>query len=559
MERALPTRWSTTVFNVKAALLKLRRLAADLRDGVRRCAKGAEAEYPVRLAESRTALWASVATHDLGLQRGKVQNLRAAAARIDGVTVPAHALWSFWKHVGRATAGRGFAEGRMLREGCVVPTVGGGLCQLSNALFEVAAKAGCEIVERHRHSQILPGSAAAAGRDATVVWNYIDFRFRPRQHVLLRVTLSADELVVGLYGRARAQAREQAPEAATPPPTAGDCTTCSEWRCFRKAAGGAPSTAETHAAWLLDVATAELAAYVRSTAAPPDLICAPLDGARWGKPQYAWPAPAVQAPLEVVLRSLHARRLSRYGARRLEADLAAARRLARAFARRLSADATHLSVSQSLLPFLWLDGVLGGRTFDVLMTRTPLARLHVLLDEARARYPESRTLGEFRAPEEIVAAETRALAHARRGVTAHRGLAAEFGDRAVTLDWHSPRAAGETVDAIGFCGPTAARKGAYAVREAMGGSGRTLWVAGPLLEGDDFWGGVDIRRVSREEVLRCRTILAPSLLEDDPRHLLGALAAGRRVVATEACGLAPQAGLVRVPFGDVDALRGSLK
>jgi hypothetical protein len=31
---------------------------------------------------------------------------------------------------------------------------------------------------------------------------------------------------------------------------------------------------------------------------------------------------------------------------------------------------------QNLLPFLWRDGHLGGRTFDVLMTRLPIAKFH---------------------------------------------------------------------------------------------------------------------------------------------------------------------------------------
>ena len=33
----------------------------------------------------------------------------------------------------------------------------------------------------------------------------------------------------------------------------------------------------------------------------------------------------------------------------------------------------HVTLTQNLLPFLWRSGVLGGRTFDVLMTRLPLA------------------------------------------------------------------------------------------------------------------------------------------------------------------------------------------
>jgi vancomycin resistance protein YoaR len=57
---------------------------------------------------------------------------------IDGVVVPAGGVFSFWAQVGRPVARRGFAPGRELREGCLVPSVGGGLCRLSNALYQAA-------------------------------------------------------------------------------------------------------------------------------------------------------------------------------------------------------------------------------------------------------------------------------------------------------------------------------------------------------------------------------------------------------------------------------------
>ena len=41
-------------------------------------------------------------------------------------------------NLGRITARKGFVLGREIREGCVVPTVGGGICQLSNALATAA-------------------------------------------------------------------------------------------------------------------------------------------------------------------------------------------------------------------------------------------------------------------------------------------------------------------------------------------------------------------------------------------------------------------------------------
>jgi hypothetical protein len=48
------------------------------------------------------------------------------------------------------------------------------------------------------------------------------------------------------------------------------------------------------------------------------------------------------------------------------------------------------------------------------------------------------------------------------------------------------------------------------------------------------------------------------VVEDQPRRLLAALAAGVPVIATAACGLDPQPGLVLLPQGNAEALIAAL-
>jgi vancomycin resistance protein VanW len=119
-------------------------------------------------------------------------------------------VFSFWRHVGRPTRARGYVEGRMLQGGSLSPAVGGGLCQLSTALYEVALQANLTILERHAHSRIVPGpNAARAGRDATVAWNYVDLRFASLDRALrLGAVVTADDLVVSF-------------RAMLPPPSEG--------------------------------------------------------------------------------------------------------------------------------------------------------------------------------------------------------------------------------------------------------------------------------------------------------------------------------------------------
>jgi vancomycin resistance protein YoaR len=80
----------------------------------------------------------------------------------------------------------------------MVPSVGGGICQLTNALSRVAHRAGMEIVERHSHTIHPPGFFIDDTTDATVFWNYIDLRFRARDRVRIGARLTASTLVVRL-------------------------------------------------------------------------------------------------------------------------------------------------------------------------------------------------------------------------------------------------------------------------------------------------------------------------------------------------------------------------
>src|ERR1700733_8217324 len=132
-----PTRLSALVFAFKTNVFRLQRFAGEALGRPNRHARASGAEFPVVVAESRTLLWSDERLAEHRMQLGKVQNLRIAARHLDGVCIPAGAIFSFWRQLGRPSRTRGFVDGRMLQEGCLVPAVGGGLCQLSNALYDV--------------------------------------------------------------------------------------------------------------------------------------------------------------------------------------------------------------------------------------------------------------------------------------------------------------------------------------------------------------------------------------------------------------------------------------
>ncbi|MEY3964878.1 MAG: hypothetical protein RL263_46, partial [Bacteroidota bacterium] len=124
--------WNNSIFRLKIAALILRRF---IQNTLSPCPKFAIEHYkygssPV-IASSETELWNF---HDNAnnwiLTAGKIENLRIAARKINGLHVQAKQTFSFWKHIGYPNFGQGFVVGREIREGCIVPTVAGGLCQL---------------------------------------------------------------------------------------------------------------------------------------------------------------------------------------------------------------------------------------------------------------------------------------------------------------------------------------------------------------------------------------------------------------------------------------------
>jgi hypothetical protein len=570
-EWALPNRWSAAVFGAKVFVYRLRRRIADLASGPRRLDKADKSEFSTIAAESVTPLWSDERPEEHRYQLGKVQNLRRAVAALDGVLVPAGEVFSFWRQVGRASQNRGYVAGRMLQQGCLVPAVGGGLCQLSNALYDTALQAGCEIVERHAHSRVVAGSAAASGRDATVAWNYVDLRFRALWSLRIEARLTRDELVIRLHGQAgpTATAPVAAPDTALQPRgLARSCATCGETACFHHEHGLTAPLAIGCTAFLVDENWPEFQDYIGMSRRSGDTLGLPIDGRRWHLPRYRWTteefARVETASLQTLARTLAIRRAPPQGAARRKAELRGAERIAARLSRLLTPDVTKVCIAQSLLPFLWREGHLSGREVEVLMTRLPMAEIHARLGRAFAAHPERATLGDFRAPQTLVAAEAEALAYATAILTPHAEIARLFSDKIVLLDWRLPASHPVTHTSscrIAFSGPTIARKGAYEVREAARALGLEIVTLGSELEGPDFWNGVTLTKAdpSGNWLDGIGAVVQPAIVEERPRHLLTALAAGVPVIATAACGLPVQDGVAIVPEDDPAALIEALQ
>lgn len=573
-ENNIHTYAQALIFRSKASLLRVRRGFLNLSDKrIRRFPFASNLNSNPIVAESKTPLWTESAAEEQFLLAGKVHNLRIAVKKINNLEIPANEIFSFWKHLGRANKRNGYVAGRELREGCLIPSVGGGLCQLSNALYDAALKANYEIVERHAHSQIVPGSLAEQGRDATVFWNYIDLRFKSPNAFRIEASLDKDFLIVKFRSEIKPSKfiqiarKEKIPHPTSQISNPNSCATCGVDDCFRSIKP--PTNLDFgRNAFLVDEYAPEFDEYLQTTRRRKDVLFVPLDGVRFRKANYAWTkkgfAETKQSLFVTFERSYKSRRLAAQGASRQLNLLAMYQKLAESYAKSLEYDCTHLVVQQNLLPFLWQTGALGGRSFDVLMSALPMKNLQKTLDFARALHTESKTLGDFRADEKLVEAETEALKNADKIITAHTAIAALFPNRAEILDWKMPSER-KTVKrktkkfTVVFPASTVGRKGCYELREAVRDLNVKIIGLGAQLEGADFWKEFDYEKGSDDWLETADLVVLPAFVEHKPRRLLQAAANRIPVIASVNCGLENVASIKSIEAGNVKMLRSTIK
>ena len=567
VERKTPSRFDSIVFRGKTALLQAKRGIDDLiSKRVVRHPKRSELSDESVIATTKTPLWTEIEPEERFLVAGKIHNLRLAIRELDGVEVPGGEVFSFWKHVGRAGRFKGYVEGRELREGCIIPNIGGGLCQISNALYDAALDASFEIVERHAHTQVVTGSLAEKDRDATVFWNYVDLRFRSEKPFRIEAKLDGQDLTVRFKGEKQtATSLHQIKRISVHNDMPQSCATCEMGDCHR-VVNPAEHRDFGKTAFLVDEFSHEFNNYIQEKRAAKDELFVPLDGKRFKKQNYAWTTTGFnrfrQSLAVTAVRSYKSRKLAAQGKARQLNLLAMYEKLAESYARRLDFDVLHVVVQQNLLPFLWKNGHLGGRTFDVLMTALPMSEIQKRLDYAHTLNPESTTLSDFRADYGLLESESEALRHARRIITPHSDIAELFGSRSDHLEWNMH--ATQPIDRpknkklrIVFPAATVGRKGCYELREALQGLDVTIVLLGAQLEGSDFWDGFDTEK-GGDWQSDADLVVLPAYVEHKPGQLLLAASKGIPVIASRACGVENVEGIESIDAGDPVLLRKAI-
>ncbi|MBI3237584.1 MAG: VanW family protein [Flavobacteriia bacterium] len=549
------------VFRSKMWGLILKRSLANSISGSRKQYRGNVLNNAPVIAASHTELWnKNDNPQNWILTAGKIENLRIAVRYINGLEVPANSIFSFWKHLGNPNWGKRYVIGREIREGCIIPTKAGGLCQLSNALYDAALNAHFEIIERHKHTKVVAGSLAEQNRDATVKWNYIDLRFKSEFAFRIEARLTDTELIVQFKSLGKAVENSDNSFVSQPVAVINDCFSCGNTTCFKHPTGKEVEERSGTTAYLLDEAWPEFDAYIAEKAQPNDYFALSVHNSRLLKSaRYRWKSGSNRSVkannFAALKRSIQLRLAAKRKQNPFQAALKADDLLARKLVQSIPVDCTHIVVSQNLLPAAWQWGVFGGRTFDVFMTRLPMETLHRQLDEAHRLHPESTTLNDFRAPETLVNHERSALNQARKIITPHRAIAAVFTNKTILLEWQAPTTEMKKAHGTEILFPASAlgRKGAYAMKQLARELNLSLTVLGNATERDGFWETIPIKPFRGLE--HVGVIVYPTTIEHQPRLLLKALAMGIPIITTPASGLTESELVTIVPINDYEALK----
>ncbi len=107
---------------------------------------------------------------------GRVRNMQIAAETVNGTIVMPGEEFSYNALIGDTTPDKGYEKANTYVGNKIVPDYGGGICQVSTALYRAAMRANLRSTERANHS--LTVSYSEPGLDATVAYGFVDYKFK---------------------------------------------------------------------------------------------------------------------------------------------------------------------------------------------------------------------------------------------------------------------------------------------------------------------------------------------------------------------------------------------
>lgn len=150
-----------------------------------------ESSYNIEdIARLEEVIIASYTTYFNPSDVNRNKNIEISAKAIHNVIVGSGDYFSFNEMTGPRDEANGYQPAPEIINKKHVMGIGGGVCQTSSTLFNVVDELSVKYVERHHHS--LDVGYVPKGRDATVSYGALDFRFQN--------TSEAPFLIKAIYG-----------------------------------------------------------------------------------------------------------------------------------------------------------------------------------------------------------------------------------------------------------------------------------------------------------------------------------------------------------------------
>jgi hypothetical protein len=145
--------------------------------------------------------------YDVGAENGDGANIEIPLRRLDGLVIPPGGTFDFWTAVGEVSRRTGYRSGGVIVGDHLDPdgALAGGICTVSTAIFNAAARAGLRIVSRTSHGGYL--AKYPLGLDAAVSKSdrsrqTMAFRNDTREAIVVRTVSTPGIARVDLYGAA---------------------------------------------------------------------------------------------------------------------------------------------------------------------------------------------------------------------------------------------------------------------------------------------------------------------------------------------------------------------
>lgn len=130
---------------------------------------------------------------------GRYKNIELCTNSHNGIIIMPEDTYSFNKLIGDTTSAKGYLPSKIIINGKLEDGVGGGICQVSTTLHNAVLKAGIIPTERRNHD--MPVRYSNLGMDATIAFDYIDYKFKNsyKYPIYIQAYVENSEVVFNIY------------------------------------------------------------------------------------------------------------------------------------------------------------------------------------------------------------------------------------------------------------------------------------------------------------------------------------------------------------------------